>query len=212
MQQRSRPFAALLVAVAALAGCAPKAPPLTGVPAPVRLPRTELSAGYTTLTFRWTYADPDVRLHGNGVARIAAPDSVRLDFFLSGGMGSGHALLIGDELRVPGIGMLERFLPPPPLLWAALGRLRIPAAADTVVRVDADTLRAEIGQDPRWRAAFVGAEIRRVDRISGDRLDQWVTRDGGGAIRYERPTARRVLEITVLRSEPASAFDAAIWR
>ena len=41
---------------------------------------------------------------GEGVARIASPDSVRMDFFLGGGLGSGAAVLIGDSLSGPGAG------------------------------------------------------------------------------------------------------------
>ena len=60
-------------------------------------------------------------MRGEGVARIAPPDSARLDFFVNG-EGTGHALLIGDQIRLQsGQGAMRDFLPPAPLLWAALG-------------------------------------------------------------------------------------------
>jgi hypothetical protein len=153
-------------------------------------------------------------MSGDGIARIAAPDSARLDFFVgeSGSMGSGRALLIGDELDVPGFGFFERFLPDESILWATLGRLSVPAAADTVIRVDGDTLRADIGGDDRWRVAFVDGSLSRLERIGGGRVQELLVRWPDGAVRYERPSARRVLEITVVGTSPASPFDASIWK
>jgi hypothetical protein len=193
-------------------GCAPKAPPLAGTLTPVPVPRTELPPGYRRVIFRWSYADPDYRLRGEGVARIAPPDSVRLDLFLDGGLGAARAILIGNDLRLPDADFAERLLPPAPLMWASLGRLSLPPAADTTVRVDGDTLRADIGRDPVWRAAFVGGVLRRLERIDGGRLREWVIRDSAGAVHYDLPTARRTLDISVLRSEPVSDLDATIWR
>lgn len=210
----ARSFAIVLLAVAfGVAGCAPKAPPLTGIEAPARLPRTQLPPGHRTVAFDWRLSEPNVDMRGEGVARIASPDSVRLDFFVAGGMGAGYAILIGDELRAPGAGFFARFLPEAPLLWATLGHLRLPpTASDTVVRVDGDTLRADIGRDPRWRLAFVDDALRRLERIEGNRIQEIVARPPRGAVRYERPSSRRVLEITVTDSAAVPAFDASIWK
>jgi hypothetical protein len=199
------------ITVAAL-GCGPKAPPLAGAVTPMPVPRTELAPGYRRIIFRWTYADPEYRLRGEGLARIAPPDSVRLDLFLDGGMGAARAILIGNDLRIPDADFAERLLPPAPLMWASLGRLSLPAAGDTAIRVDGDTLRADIGRDPVWRAAFVGGALRRLERIAGGRVREWVVRDTAGSVHYELPTARRTLGITVMRSEPLSDLDATIWR
>jgi hypothetical protein len=205
-------FATILALALVAAACAPKAPPLTGVPAPARLPRAELPAGHHRLFFRWSLSDPDIRLRGDGVAHIAPPDSVRLDFFLAGDRGGGRAILIDDDLRVPGLDLLGRYLPDPPLLWAALGRLAVPAAADTVARVDGDTLRADIGRGTRWRVAFAGGALRRLERIDGDELEETLFRDANGDVRYERPGARRRLVITVIGSERVTAFDEDLWK
>ncbi|MGI9075995.1 MAG: hypothetical protein ACR2G6_01545 [Gemmatimonadaceae bacterium] len=195
-------------------GCAraPHAPPLAGAPSKVRIPDTDLPAGHRSVTFRWTYSDPDVRMRGDGVARIAAPDSARIDFFLDGGLGGGRAILIGDKVRIPGMNLMARFLPPPPLLWATLGRLRVPPAADTLVRLDGETLRADIGRDPIWRSAFARGELRRLERIDDDRLREWVVRDSTGGSRYQQPVARRTLGITVIRTDTTAEFDATIFR
>lgn len=201
------------IAVVLVAGCAPRATPLRGEPAPARLPSTELPPVHRQIGFLWTYADNDFRVKGEGAARVAPPDSVRLDFFVANGMGGGRALLIGDDLSTPGASNRVRdYLPPAPLLWAALGRLRVPAARDTTARVDGDTLRVEIGSDPAWRATFVGDDLRRLELIDGGRVPQWMTREPDGHVRYQNDRARRRLDLTILRVDTLPAFDAAIWR
>ena len=200
-----------LLLLSMVVGCAPKAPPLRGTLAPARLPEAELPSVHRRVVFQWSYSDNDFRMRGEGVARVAPPDSVRLDFFVSGGLGGGRALLIDDELRAEGEDKVRRLLPPVPLLWASLGRLKIPAASDTVARVDADTLRVDIGVDPRWRTTFVGTQLRRLELIENQRVPQWVSRDSVGNVSYQNTRARRKLEITLTRVDTVPAFDATIW-
>ncbi len=200
--------ALLLVAAA----CAPKAPPLAGTIAPASIPATRLPPLHRMLIFLWSYADPDFRAKGDGAARVAPPDSVRLDLFVGGGYGSGSAVLVGDRLVARGNERIRSYLPPVPFLWAALGRLAVPPAADTAARVDGDTLRVEIGRDPAWRVTFAADELRRIELIEGGRIQQWVTRDPAGHVHYENERARRTLDLTVTRIDTVSAFDAAIWR
>ena len=200
-----------MCAVALVAtACPPRVRPLVGVPAPAVLPRAELPTGRQRYDFRWEYHDGDILARGDGVARAASPDSVRLDFFLDGGMGGGFAVLIGDRLYAPGGDQVRRFLPPVPLLWASLGRLAVPAAPDTVARVDAGVLRADIGRDPVWRASFEGPRLTRLERIDDGRLAEWVARDGD-RVHYLHTTSRRTLTLTRLRVQPAAEFDATIW-
>jgi hypothetical protein len=198
--------------LAMTAACGPKVAPLGGSVVPMRLPGTELPAVNQRIRFTWAYADLDVKGRGDGVARVAPPDSVRLDLFLAGGNSGGRAVLIDDELRAPGGAMVRSFLPPPPMLWAALGRLDIPATADTAVRVDGDTVRADIGHDPRWRATFVGRDLRRLELIHGDRLQQWVERSPDRKVTYRHLRANRSLELNIVRVDTVPGFDAAIWR
>src|SRR4051794_40289400 len=96
-----------------IAGCAPRLRPLAGDVSPVTLPNPQLSPAHHLIMFDWEYSDPDLSGKGNGVARVAAPDSVRLDFFIAGGFGGGAAVLIGDSLQVPVIEMMRRLIPPP---------------------------------------------------------------------------------------------------
>ncbi|HEX4933897.1 MAG TPA: hypothetical protein VFV33_11995, partial [Gemmatimonadaceae bacterium] len=157
----------------------------------------------------WEYDDPIFTARGEGVARIAPPDSVRLDFFTDGNLGGGFALLIGDRLSTPANDDAVRYLPPVPLLWAALGRLRV-AGRDTVARLAADTLRADIGPSPVWRAAFSGAELVSLQRVDGQRVRESVQRDSM-LVRYRNFGSRRRLTLTVLRRLADPPYDEAIW-
>lgn len=202
----------LALALIGAEACAPRARPLAGAPAPeVALPSAPLPAGARRVVFRWRYQEVDgFDARGEGVARIVAPDSGRLDFFVDGGLGGGWAVLIGDRITAPGGGLVQRLIPPPPLMWAALGRLAIPASPDTAVRVAGDTLRADVGGEPRWRVTFVGPRLARVERIDGGRLVEWVQRDSS-LVRYRHEAGRRELAIEVQRTEAVDAFPASIW-
>lgn len=200
----------LLCTVAA--SCAPRVHKLEGIPLTVPLPRIELAPGHRRLVFNWEYSEPELILRGEGVARVATPDSARLDLFLNGGLGSGYAILVGDTLFTPGADLVRRYLPPAPLLWAALGRLALPNTPDTTARVDGRTIRADIGHDPQWRITLLDSALVRVERINGGRLHEWVERRQSGRIVYRHETGRRTLSITVNRTEELAGFDASIWR
>lgn len=176
------------------------------------LPRGSLPDGRRKIVFQWDLRDGDITARGDGVARIASPDSVRLDFFLGGGFGSGVAVLIGDSLQVPGPEMTRRLVPPRPLLWAALGRLDLPAVPDTVVRVDGAVLRADIGSPVQWRATFRGDTLTRLERIEGGRLMEWVERISDEKVQYRSESARRSLSLVIQRSDVVAPFDPSIWR
>jgi hypothetical protein len=208
---RSRPL--LLVPLLAAIACAPRLRPLAGVvPEVVRLPVTAIPRGHQRVVFDWELEDPDLVARGEGVARLAHPDSARLDFFVGGGMGAGVAILVGDDLRAPGPDMVRKLVPPAPLLWASLGRLAIPAERDTVARVDGGLLRADIGQPVRWRVSFRGDTLVRLERVDGGRMVEWVERTSPTSVRYRHEVARRELTLTVERRERSDPFDASIWR
>jgi hypothetical protein len=206
--------ASSLAALALLAlACAPRARPLPGTPVVARLPAAQLPLERQRLDFRWEFVDGDVSARGDGVARLAGPDSARVDFFLDGGYGGGWAVLIGDRLTTPnGAGAVKRYLPPTPLLWATLGRLAVPAAADTVARRDGDVLRADIGRDPLWRVTFTGDRLAGLARISGGRIAERVERASDGSASYRNDAAHRSLVLRVTRSQGGVAFDDQIWR
>jgi hypothetical protein len=203
-----RSFAVLVLFLAA---CTPRAAPLKGVLAPDRvLPPISLASGHRHLVFKWDYQEGDIAARGDGAIRTAAPDSARLDFFLGGGLGAGGAILIGDSLRTPHADLARRYIPPAPLMWAALGRLAIPPLADTVVRVDGELTRADIGRPLQWRVAIKGDTLVELDHVSDGKITESLTRDANGTLTFQAPGARRTLRLTVIREEPGS-FDASIW-
>src|SRR5207247_7185711 len=113
---------ALMIATIA---CAPRLRPLHGTAVTTSLPSPRLPPRRQRVVFRWELDDQDFIGRGEGAARMAPPDSARLDFFLAGGVGSGAAVLIGNDLRLPSLAddLGRRLVPPAPLLWATLGRV-----------------------------------------------------------------------------------------
>ncbi|MGQ0767476.1 MAG: hypothetical protein ACT4OZ_17655 [Gemmatimonadota bacterium] len=189
----------------------PRAPVITGIPHTGPIPATSLAPGHARLIFRWDYDDPFFSARGEGVARIAPPDSVRIDYFLDGGAGGGGAaVMIGDSVATPPEADGRRYLPPGPLLWAALGVLRI-TETDTVARLRSDTLWVDLGTGPAWRAAFAGDGLVLVERIEGGRRREMVRRDSL-TILYQQFSSRRRLTLTALRRVPEGPFDPSIWK
>ena len=203
----------LAVVLLGVAACAPpRVSALPGTIAPVQqLPKGTLPDGRRQIVFQWELRDGDIAARGDGVARIASPDSVRMDFFLGGGFGSGAAILIGDSLQVPGPDMTRKLVPPRALLWAALGKFDVPAERDTVVRVDGGLLRADIGEPVHWRATFRGDTLSRLERIDGGRLQEWVERSTDQKVQYRNEASRRSLSLVIHRSDVVVSFDPSIW-
>jgi hypothetical protein len=175
------------------------------------IPDTRLRSGHRRLVFRWEYKERVYSARGDGVARIAPPDSVRIDLFLDNGSSGGYLILIGDSLTALAQDEARRSMPPEPLLWAALGVLRV-TAPDTIARQDGDTLRVEIGSDPTWRMAFAARVLGRMERISGGRIEHLVERRDSSRVLYRQPAAGRSLVLTIRGFISEPGFDAAIWR
>lgn len=194
-------------------GCAtaPRAGPLTGVPVAAGVPDTRLPAGYRRIIFDWNYKERVFSGRGDGVSRIAPPDSVRIDLFLENGSNGGYVIMIGDSITTVAQDEARRSLPPAPMLWAALGVVRV-TAPDTVARQDGDTLRIEIGQNPTWRMSFAGRALGRMERIEGGRIEQVVERRDSTHVVYRQPGAGRSLVLAIRQSIREQGFDAAIWR
>jgi hypothetical protein len=211
MMKFRQPLALSLSLTLALVGCAPRLRPLAGDLAPVSMPRTAMPRGHHLIFFEWEYADVDMKGKGNGVARVASPDSGRLDFFLAGGFAGGAAVLIRDSLQLPGIDMFRRLIPPPTLLWAVLGRSAFPVTRDTAIRRDGALLRADLGKPVQWRATFRSDSLIRLEHVEGDRVVEWVEHLPEQRIEYRQESARRSLKLQITRMETIEGFDASIW-
>lgn len=175
------------------------------------VPDTRLTGGYRRVLFRWEYKERVFSARGDGVARIATPDSVRIDLFLDNGNSGGFVILIADSLTALAQDEARRSLPPVPMLWAALGVVRV-SAADTAATMDGDTLRLEIGTEPRWRLAFGPQALARMERIERGRVEQVVERGDTTRVVYRQQGAGRTLVLTIRQVIRETGFDAAIWR
>ncbi len=196
-------------------GCAPKLAPLANaVPVATRepLPAIELPRHNQRIVFNWRLQESELEVRGEGAARVAAPDSARIDLFVMGGLGSGAAWVIGEDMRLEAPEALRRVLPPPAFLWAALGRFSIPPGRDTVVARSDSGFTAEIGPSPRWRLAVRRGRVTRLERAEGDKvIDRLERRDDGSLVYFHAPT-RRQLTLTITRVDSVAPFDASIWR
>lgn len=211
-----RTRASLLVAALILAGCRPpKAEPLQGIaPVSAHLPVFEVPPGQRIVEYKWELLDGDAITRGQGVARISGPDTARVDLFLTGIFGGrgASAIMIGDSLRFPPGATMTELVPPPTLLWAAFGRLAIPPATDTIIRVSGDTLRAAVGLTDQWRVTAISGRFTRLERVAGGRIVESLDRDRSGKrVRYQS-SSRRSLTLEFTKDIPAAPFDASIWR
>ena len=73
--------------------------------------------------FEWRVSAPDLKLDGDGFARLQDPDRARLDLFTGNSEAVLAAGLVGDELWAREERALD-FVPSPALLWAFLGTFR----------------------------------------------------------------------------------------
>jgi cyclophilin family peptidyl-prolyl cis-trans isomerase len=213
-------FVGCTLALVATACAPPMAGELKGIApvAPTRVPAAVLPPSHGKLTFKWEYRDRDMLARGEGRALVAPPDSARLDFAVAGGMGSGRAWLFGDTVVSGGGGeRIKRYLPSPVVLWAALGRFAVPGA-DTTVRMDGDTLRADVrgtdatkGGPSVWRVAFADAKLVGLERLVAGRVRETVVRRKNGDIKFDNPAGARSLTLTHVRSDTVAEIDPELW-
>jgi hypothetical protein len=203
----------LVSTVVGVSACVPHLSPLTGTAMPASaLPRPGMPPGHAKIVFNWELQDRETTTRGEGAARVASPDSARLDFFLAGGFAGGSAVLIGESLQAPGGDFIRKLIPPPPMLWAALGRLALPNLPDTVIRGEGTSTRADIGKPVSWRVTFHGDTLVRAERVDDGRVLEWIERGDPKHVSYRNTADRRTLQLTITRVDEVSSFDASIWR
>lgn len=219
-----------VITLAAVLGCAPAAEIANGVPVAdpettVReLARATTPEEPTRVTFDWSLDEPDLRVRGQGVIRMDAPDRLRLDLFGTRGESYLTAALVGEEMRFPGQvpGGLE--LPPPVLLWAALGVIRPPEAATVEAVESTETGETELTfRDPDGRTVRIRVSDIEDPRITSAQLidgrhtvgtlDPTAGADGRPArsVYTDRPASRR-LSLTFTGFEEVGPFSPEIWR
>jgi hypothetical protein len=192
--------------------CAPRIGVARGAAFDGPLPDTRLDS-YKLVQFDWVYDEPSTRTAGSGALRIAPPDSLRLDLFPRSGIGSAWAILIGGgPVRSADIEQLAGRLPSPELVWAAVGRLAVPAVPDTVKSLSGGVLTVDIGNQPLFRAVFDAERLVRLEKAEGGsrRVSERVTRAANGTVTYMRGKA--TLKLVDIKESNAQPWDPGIWR
>jgi hypothetical protein len=183
------------------------------------LSRATLPDTLLHVTFGWSYADADVRLRGRGVARVQAPERLRLDLFGPQGESYLAAALVGERFRAPAaVGRVE--LPSPALLWGALGVLHVPPGAqirDGSREGGVIVLRAESGGDTyQYRVLEAGPQLLEVSRLHrGRALESVLLSWEGGprptGARYRHQAEFRELNLEIEEIRPSLPFAESIW-
>ncbi len=218
-----------LAAVAlALAGCAPRPPAVLSAAAFEPSSRAALAqaagrmapAGHEIVRIGWRSDDGRVQYAGQGAARLAPPDSMRVDMAASLGVGRSTIIMTGDSALAQPADLADRVLPDRFALWAALGFIRVPADAERVDRL------ADAGRT-LWRVTDALGRIT-VFETRGDTL-VGATREEGGRVtsvlrltrgRDGRVTRARLtdygrslrLEVDITGREASEAFAPELWR
>jgi hypothetical protein len=171
--------------------------------------------------FTWLYQDERASKGGRGSARIAVPDSLRIDFAGSLGIGKGSAVVLGDSaLWVVPVRSVEELVPGVSLLWSVLGIARGPDSGDRLAGLEqpgrtawqyangGDTVNyLRVAGDP----VTLFAEVRRAGKIIG--RTEMTARSDGTPIkaRLTAPTVPSKLEITFYATIPTPAFPPETW-
>jgi len=176
--------------------------------------------------FRWRYQDERLRWGGSGTARLAPPDSLRIDYRPSLGIRSGAAVVLGDTvLWAEPPGDFEQMVPAIPLLWAALGIVRPPAHDAAVfgergvaVEVERTVWRFARGADTLTYVAVGGvprtleAEWRRRGSTVARSRTEYDAHAMPASARIDFPEASARFELTVLGIDSGAVMPPQLWR
>jgi hypothetical protein len=218
-----------IAAGALVAGCPAKLAPLVPVPlAPAdraeALTWTQgmVPAHGTAIRFKFQFQDERRHWAGRGTARVAPPDSLRFDYVGPLGLGAGAAVVVGDStVWADPAENFRSLVPGIPMLWAALGIVRPPAA-------DARVERGGVAPQTIWRFARAGdtldyvatdgvprvleAEWRRGGKVLARSSTEFAGRALPAKARVDFPEAPARFELTVVAVDTAAAFAPALWR
>jgi hypothetical protein len=172
------------------------------------------------IVFEWHLNDGGQRVEGRGVARVEPPYKARLDLFLDNGETVVSATLVDGELRLPP-GSPDDILPPPDLMWGALGIFRPQGDARLLGgdRLEGEALRLRYGYgDGREiHYSMIDGVLSSLELLDNGRVVQRVDVAPERVARYPvEATYRNLSEFRELRLvreslDVVDAFDPAIW-
>jgi hypothetical protein len=176
----------------------------------------------TAIRFKFQFQDERRHWAGRGTARVAPPDSLRFDYVGPLGLGAGAAVVVGDStVWADPAENFRSLVPGIPMLWAALGIIRPPAA-------DARVERGGVPPSTIWRFARAGdtldyvatdgvprileAEWRREGKVLARSSTEYDARALPAKARVDFPEAPARFELTVVAVDTAATFAPALWR
>ncbi len=175
-------------------------------------------AGREVLRFRWRSEDGRLALAGSGAARLAPPDSLRVDLAASLGVGRSVVVLTGHDVQASPAEVVAQIVPERFALWSVMGVLQPPDRG----RLE----RLSDGGRTFWRVSdgarvttfeLHGDTLHAVSREENGRLAQQLrlTRERDGRVRTARldDYARGArLEVEMTAREASGAFPEDLWR
>ena len=177
----------------------------------------------TALRFRWRYRDDRRSGGGRGTARVAPPDSLRVDWAAVLGLASGAAVVVGDSLywADPKENYPASVAPAVQLVWIALGVVR-PPRATAAVSGGRDSTRAlwryaEDLDTLDFRLSLVAprtleAEWRRAGRVMARGRTLLGSAGLPQSVRIDVPERSARFELTFVGVDSAAIFAPALWR
>jgi hypothetical protein len=170
------------------------------------------------IVFDWEAREREARFTGQGAARVQAPDLARLDLFGPRGESYLSAAVVDGEVRLPP-STETTLIPPPALLWSALGIFQPPAGAELTATVrEGDRLRLEYrGESDRWKFEFAAERLRRVEWNGPSGARKTVELKGEGAFNLPREAVYRdwnaftELKMKLGQVEEVDSFPPDIW-
>lgn len=216
-------------ACALLAGCPRPLAPLVPVPLPpvdraralAWVART-VPGRNTAIRLSFLFQDGQRRWGGHGTARIAPPDSLRLDYVGPLGLGSGAAVVVGDSaIWADPEENFHSFVPEVRMLWAAVGVVRPPAPDAAVAGEDApgrtvwrfvegpDTLDYVAADGP---PRTLDAEWRRGGKVVARSRTELDAHAWPSKARVLFPERSARFELSVVAVDTSAVFTPALWR
>lgn len=222
---RSVRVPAACVLASTLSACAPRPPAVIGPVGDPEAAASQLRAETgledpLRIDFDWELNDGGQRVEGRGVARVEPPYRARLDLFLDNGETVVSAALVDGDLRLPP-GSPDDILPPPDLMWGALGVFRPVGDAELVgadrLEGEAVRLRYQHGDGREVHYRVVDGALRLLELLEGGRVVQRVEVAAERVERYpveatyRNLTAFRELKLVRQSLSVVEAFDPEIW-
>jgi hypothetical protein len=211
--------------VTSVAGCRPGEPAVIGPVGDAETAAVQLrdETGLEDplrIVFDWELNDQGQRVEGRGVARVEPPYRARLDLFLDNGETVISAALVDGDLRLPP-GSPDDILPPPDLMWGALGVFR-PVGDARLIGADrlegeAIRLRYQHGDGREVHYRVRDGALRVLELVEGGHVVQRVDVSAERIERYPvEATYRNLAEFRELKLVRQSlsvvdAYDPDIW-